>query len=472
MDNVDARRYVDRRCVYYQKPLLESGTLGTKGNTQVVVPFMTESYSSSQDPPEKGFPMCTVKSFPNAIEHCIQRARELFDEAFVSSIQNVNMYLTTPDFVNHTIKQGAGAKEVLEGVLKALTTEKASSFDDCIVWARLLFENWFNNSIQQLLFTLPKDHVTSSGAPFWSGPKRAPDPITFDPENPLHMEFVVSASNLHAFNYKIAGSRDVSYIKKVAVNVMVPEFTPKKGVKIQVNENENVQQNDSGDEIDVISKALPPTSSLSGFKLEPCDFEKDDDSNFHIDFITACSNLRATNYRIPVADRHKTKGIAGKIIPAIATTTSLVTGLVCLELIKMVDGKKKIDDYKNGFVNLALPFFGFSEPIAAPKNKYNDKEWTLWDRFDIKGDLTLQELIDYFKKTHGLEITMLSCGQIMLYSMFMPKKERFGQKLSTLMETICKKPIPSHVTSLVLEVCVNDKDGEDAEVPYIKLQFR
>jgi hypothetical protein len=34
-DNVEARTYMDRRCVYYHKPLLESGTLGTKGNTQV-----------------------------------------------------------------------------------------------------------------------------------------------------------------------------------------------------------------------------------------------------------------------------------------------------------------------------------------------------------------------------------------------------------------------------------------------------
>jgi len=71
LDNVEARTYVDRRCVFFRKPLLESGTLGTKGNTQVVCPFLTESYSSSQDPPEKSFPMCTIKSFPNQIEHTI-----------------------------------------------------------------------------------------------------------------------------------------------------------------------------------------------------------------------------------------------------------------------------------------------------------------------------------------------------------------------------------------------------------------
>ncbi len=30
--------------MFYRKPLLESGTLGTKANTQVVIPFKTESY--------------------------------------------------------------------------------------------------------------------------------------------------------------------------------------------------------------------------------------------------------------------------------------------------------------------------------------------------------------------------------------------------------------------------------------------
>ena len=53
LDNVNARLYVDSRCVYFRKPLLESGTLGTKCNTQMVIPGLTENYGASRDPPEK-----------------------------------------------------------------------------------------------------------------------------------------------------------------------------------------------------------------------------------------------------------------------------------------------------------------------------------------------------------------------------------------------------------------------------------
>jgi ubiquitin-activating enzyme E1 len=41
VDNIKARLYVDQRCVWYTKPLLESGTLGTKANSQMVIPFKT-----------------------------------------------------------------------------------------------------------------------------------------------------------------------------------------------------------------------------------------------------------------------------------------------------------------------------------------------------------------------------------------------------------------------------------------------
>ena len=41
LDNVKARSYVDNKVVFYQKSLLESGTLGTLCNSQVIMPFKT-----------------------------------------------------------------------------------------------------------------------------------------------------------------------------------------------------------------------------------------------------------------------------------------------------------------------------------------------------------------------------------------------------------------------------------------------
>jgi ubiquitin-activating enzyme E1 len=240
----------------------------------------------------------------------------------------------------------------------------------------------------------------------------------------------------------------------------------------------NADVGDDRDELDKIIAELPSPKTLSGFQLQPVDFEKDDDSNHHIDFITACSNLRAENYKIEPADRHKTKFIAGKIIPAIATTTALVTGLVVLELYKVIDGKDDIEQYKNGFVNLALPLFAFSEPIASPKVEYKGpngkvKLDKIWDRFEVD-NITLQELIDQFK-AKGLSISMLSSGVSLLYASFFPPaklKDRYGMKLSQLVETISKKPIPEHQKEVIFEIVAEDEDEEDVEVPYIKVKVR
>ncbi len=66
---MEAREYVDAMCVKHGRWLLDSGTLGTKGNTQVIIPFLTESYSSSADPAEEAVPLCTLKSFPYQVTY-------------------------------------------------------------------------------------------------------------------------------------------------------------------------------------------------------------------------------------------------------------------------------------------------------------------------------------------------------------------------------------------------------------------
>jgi ubiquitin-activating enzyme E1 len=162
---------------------------------------------------------------------------------------------------------------------------------------------------------------------------------------------------------------------------------------------------------------------VANTRIHPIEFEKDDDKNLHMDFIVACSNLRAENYDIAPADKHKSKLIAGRIIPAIATTTALIVGLDCIELYKLIQGHEKIELYKSSFVNLALPFFGVSEPMPPKKAKYYDVEFSLWSRFEVDGEMTLREFMDFFKNTKSLEITMLSQGVVMLYSFFMDKKK-------------------------------------------------
>merc|ERR1712113_327906 len=107
-------------------------------------------------------------------------------------------------------------------------------------------------------------------------------------------------------------------------------------------------------------------SGLLG-KMNVADFEKDDDTNFHIDYITAVANTRARNYKIKETSRHKCKIIAGKIIAALATTTAMICGLVELEFYKLKLGKAFVeqDAFYNANINLAVSQFQFFQPDAA-----------------------------------------------------------------------------------------------------------
>ncbi|XP_018463821.2 ubiquitin-activating enzyme E1 1 [Raphanus sativus] len=482
LDNVNARLYVDSRCLYFQKPLLESGTLGAKCNTQMVIPHLTENYGASRDPPEKQAPMCTVHSFPHNIDHCLTWARSEFEGLLEKTPAEVNAYLSSPvEYTNSMMSAGdAQARDTLERIVECLDKEKCENFHDCLTWARLRFEDYFVNRVKQLIYTFPEDAATSTGAPFWSAPKRFPRPLQYSSSDPSLLNFITATAILRAETFGIPvpeWTKDPKAAAEAIDNVIVPDFEPRTDAKIVTDEKATTLTTASVDDAavinDLIAKLEKCRHNLSpDFRMKPIQFEKDDDTNYHMDVIAGLANMRARNYSIPEVDKLKAKFIAGRIIPAIATSTAMATGLVCLELYKVLDGGHKVEAYRNTFANLALPLFSMAEPVPPKVVKHRDMAWTVWDRWVLKGNPTLREVLQWLEDK-GLNAYSISCGSCLLFnSMFPRHKERMDKKVVDLARDIAKVELPPYRRHLDVVVACEDEDDNDVDIPLVSIYFR
>lgn len=83
----------------------------------------------------------------------------------------------------------------------------------------------------------------------------------------------------------------------------------------------------------------------------------------------SCSALHYSLYILRVnfsSSLSQSKRIAGRIIPAIATTTAAVAGLMCVELYKLVMGHQDLSSYRTAYINLAVEYFVLSQPSRPP----------------------------------------------------------------------------------------------------------
>jgi len=346
-------------------------------------------------------------------------------------------------------------------LMKTLKSTQNASIETCAQLAFDYFHTLFRDRIIDLITSHPKNaRVVVDGVdkgPFWTEKRKFPSPANYDPNNKTHWKFMLSTTNLIGEmlgvqpRYKgddptwLQDCRSQDWINGVVARLQVPEYT--KGFVV-LEQEEGGDATDAGAETEEMSPGETLTELLKDLQvlaetkfpdLQPADFEKDDDYNFHIDFITAASNMRASNYVIPHTTFSKAKLVAGKIIPAIATTTASVTGLVLLELFKVVLGKPA-SSLRTRQIGLSVNLFTAfeaeppiqkksGEKLVAPAadevgpEAYDDqgnikKEFykkqvfvaypenhSVWDKLMIPRDMTLAELVEFFKSEHNLKLT-------------------------------------------------------------------
>jgi ubiquitin-activating enzyme E1 len=462
LDNVQARLFMDNLCITYKKPLLESGTLGTKGNVQTVIPHLTKSYGMTADPPEQSIPVCTLKNFPYLPEHTIPWARDVFEGFFTKAPNNYNKLFTTENFddwgTTELIELHTDVKMIIENAPKV--------YKDCVLFAHKQWHEYFSDTIANLVHKFPADFKNDDGTPFWSGTKKCPVPIVFDPENMTHVGFVNTFAKLWSKVFNVEGSDKYGL---TSIQKFVRQLKPPKRRTLNLSvatteEEEKKRREEEMKDIDAatIKNELHKFKTTAHLNVTQQEFEKDDDTNYHIDFITYTSNMRSENYSIPQLDRFKTKGIAGKIIPALATTTSLVSGLVALELYKVISGFKQIEKYRDAYINLAISFLGFSEPQKIKKKKIGLLNMSLWDSIDMENP-TIEDMITYFDKK---EISVLSISygdKIFLSSFLAPAKraERMKKGVIDLYAELISTSVPEPLTvSVIADI---DDDADDIE---------
>ena len=110
--------------------------------------------------------MCTLRNFPNQIEHCIEYGRDLFNRFFFEAANDLVQYIEKPQPFLAKLKQNStvsGTRQVMEDIKKLVDMKTSANFDGCIAAARLHFESYFNHQIENLIQIFPHDAKDKEG---------------------------------------------------------------------------------------------------------------------------------------------------------------------------------------------------------------------------------------------------------------------------------------------------------------------
>ncbi|ORZ38095.1 hypothetical protein BCR44DRAFT_1429557 [Catenaria anguillulae PL171] len=280
LDNLAARRHVNLMCVAAKVPLIDAGTGGYFGQSTVIVPGETECYDCVERPTPKTFPVCTIRSTPSAPIHCVVWAKSfLFNQLFQEETED-----DVPG--THDDTENEQQVEELAREAKALADLRSSASQPD--YAFRVLRKVFVDDLHRL----------AAFADMWK---------VREPPTPLDLEALAPAIKQAQETFKIESKRE-----REARLLSVAEAA---AVFLEA------------------TTALGQRFATSGSQH----FDKDDADA--MSFVSAAATLRALVYSItPQKTFFELKSMAGNIVPIVATTNAIVSGLMSLHALQLLAG--------------------------------------------------------------------------------------------------------------------------------------
>ncbi|MCJ1311924.1 E1 ubiquitin-activating protein uba2 [Agyrium rufum] len=369
LDNLDARRHVNRMCLAADVPLVESGTTGFSGQVQVIRKGRTECYDCNTKEIPKTFPVCTIRSTPSQFIHCIVWAKSyLFAEIFG----------TSEDQVLDTNEDEDNAEEIanLQHEAQALQHIRESMGSED--FGRKIFDKVFKDDIERL----------RGMEDMWKS-RKPPEPLSFE----AHQEEAAS------MNPTVAKEDQLVWNFQQNLKVFLDRYCVwNRYPRIELTFR-------SLDRLSSRLKALQKQVNANDNATPILTFDKDDEDT--LDFVAASANLRSIVFGIEAKSKFDIKQMAGNIIPAIATTNAMTAGLCVLQAFKVLG--ENLGHARMVFLERSGARIVNSEPLRPPNPQCSVCSVAHCELVVDTNRATLGDLVDGVLKTqlgYGEELTV------------------------------------------------------------------
>ena len=523
IDSKEGNYYLVKQCELFEKIFIKGGTEGPAGKIEIFIPNMTCSYNDIPfiEEEEEKSPSCTRREFPGKIEDCIDNARDLFDEYFVIPVVDLLKMINKKQNilkleVEHSMNKFNLIYKFIYFIKKNINKEK--NVNNCIkeidkefiYFGLEEFKRLFPEEIETIFSKHPLDNSEISKE-FWKN-KRIPSKLEFNIDDELNINFL--------FNYLkiLASLLDIPFINDVVIF--------KEKLKI-VLENININKNNNTfithheilykTVLFEINEIKNNSSLLNKINyLNPVNFEKDIPELGHVQFIHSYANLKAKSYKIPNCDKFYTLEYVGKIAPTTITSTAVVAGFMCLQLIGILINQiyfwkknkeiniiddDEIDDeelIENGIHNLSCNLKNNDFTFEKIYEQVYDGIWNInnlipqkfsrWYKIIENGNLTINEFNKIIKNKYGVNVTLILSAEDdrdIYRKISVKNKNKKSQERERNMEIISNQKLEDVYFNTAHKLCKdydikNDiflkvkgltDDGSYVELPVIKIKY-